>query len=219
MFEIVERFLTISGEAPIIGEPIYLIRFSHCNLSCSYCDTNYKDEVNETVSTKELHDIIVQNVNNFSDLKVLFTGGEPLFNDRQSEILKLIDSLKFVNFYIETNGTIGIENFNLPNCHFVVDWKAPSSMSDRAFCTDNLKKLRIDKDCIKFVINDSDFDWLKDVIKIIEKVNPFLPMYVSPQSSRVELSEIANFIIKNRLPLKMSLQLHKLIWPKKERGV
>ncbi|HPO48723.1 MAG TPA: radical SAM protein [Spirochaetota bacterium] len=219
MVEIVEKFVTISGEAPIIGEPVYLIRFSKCNLRCSYCDTFYKDEVNEKMTISELKEDIIEKTNNFPDLKVLFTGGEPLLGDRRNILFRVIEDLKHINFYIETNGSIKLDNFSLPNCHFVVDWKSPSSDCDLSFCSENLKDLRIDKDCIKFVISRSDLNWLKGAIEIIGKITPFLPLYVSPQSEKIELYEIANFILKNRYPLKMSLQLHKIIWPGKERGV
>jgi len=221
MFDIVERFVTISGEAPIAGEPIYLIRFTGCNLDCSYCDTDYKDELNETVSCEELKNDIIEKINEYPELKILFTGGEPLLEERQDELLKIIDELKYINFYIETNGSIFITDFNLPNCHYIVDWKSPSSgqNEEKDFCIENLKSLRIEEDCIKFVIDSLDCEWLKDVIKIIERVNPFLPLYVSPQWGKINLEDLADFILRNKLPLKLSLQLHKIIWETSKRGV
>ena len=228
MFEIVERFLTISGEAPIIGEPVYLIRFSNCNLQCSYCDTSYYNEINEILSLDEMKTIITNCVDNYSNLKILLTGGEPLLGDRRESIFNLINSLEYVDFYIETNGSIEITNFDMENCHFILDWKSPSSGMGENFFIDNLNRLRIDNDCIKFVVTDEDFDWLKDVIDIIEKINPFLPLYVSPQSYNYKIDNnsyknqlelIADFILKNHLPLKMSIQLHKIIWQNKDRGV
>jgi 7-carboxy-7-deazaguanine synthase len=221
MIEIVERFITISGEAPIIGEPIYLVRFSKCNLDCSYCDTMYKNEVNECLSVEELKADIIEKINDYPELKVLFTGGEPLLGERQEKLLKIIEDLKYINFYIETNGSIPITNFNLPNCHFVADWKAPSSgeEDDLDFCIENLRHYRIDEDCIKFVISRYDLEWLKDVIRVIEKMNPFLPLYVSAQWGEITLKEIADFILINKLPLKISIQLHKIIWEPEMRGV
>jgi 7-carboxy-7-deazaguanine synthase len=221
MVEIVERFITISGEAPIAGEPVYLVRFTGCNLDCSYCDTDYKDESNECIPVDELKKDIINQVNDYPELKVLFTGGEPLLGDRQEKIYKIISDLKYINFYIETNGSIPITNFNLPNCHFVSDWKSPSSGQDEEedFCIDNLKSFRIDEDCIKFVVNHYDLEWLKDVVRIVERINPFLPLYVSPQWGDIDFSELADFILKHKLPLKMSLQLHKIIWEPNIRGV
>ena len=219
MFEIVEKYITISGEAPILGEPVYLIRFSGCNLDCGYCDTAYKNEVNEKISVEDLKNDIVEKINNYPELKVLLTGGEPLLGDRQEKLIQLIRELKYINFYIETNGSLPINEFGLLNCHYVVDWKSPSSDDENSFCIENVRRMRIDEDCIKFVINRDDFEWLKDAIEVIAKINPFLPLYVSPQWNGVDLSEIAQFILKNKLPLRMSFQFHKIIWEANRRGV
>ena len=164
MFQLVEKIITLGGEAPLIGMPIYLIRFTGCNLECSYCDTNYKNEINDQFTFKELVDDI------FNKAKVLFTGGEPLLNDRQDELINVISELENIDFYIETNGSIKINNFNLTNCYYVIDWKSPSSGNEDSFFIENLHKLRLEKDCIKFVINNYDFNWLKETIKIIRDV-------------------------------------------------
>lgn len=219
MIDLVEKFITIGGEAPLIGTPIYLIRCSGCNLNCVYCDTPYKDEVNDNFTVKELQDDISAVIKNYPDLKILFTGGEPLFGERQAYLLSIIKELDKTDFYIETNGSINIANFDLPNCYYVVDWKSPSSGENESFCIDNLKKLRIDNDCIKFVAARDDLDWLKEALDLIYKVNPFVPLYISPQWDNLTLKEASEFILNNRLPLKLSFQLHKYIWPDRDRGV
>jgi 7-carboxy-7-deazaguanine synthase len=220
MFQLVEKIITIGGEAPLIGMPIYLIRFTGCNLECSYCDTNYKNEINDQFTFNELIDDIFNKVKEFPELKVLFTGGEPLLDDRQNELINIISELENIDFYIETNGSIKINNFNLTNCYYIVDWKSPSSGNNEdSFFIENLHKLRLEKDCIKFVINNNDFNWLKETIKIIQKINPFITLYISPQQGRLSLKETADFIIKNKLPARLSLQLHKIIWPNKNRGI
>jgi len=212
MLEIVEKLITISGEAPTMGIPIYLIRFSHCNLNCSYCDTPQKNIVNNIISREELVNDIKENVKNYQRLNVLFTGGEPLLNDRQLDIIKIAEELDYINFYIETNGTIEIKNFNLQNLYYVVDWKAPSSITNRDFCLNNLKYMRPEKDIIKCVIVASDFDWLMGIIKLKETINSNVKLYVSPQTDGLELKELASFILMNRLDINISIQLHKLIW-------
>lgn len=219
MFELVEKFITIGGEAPLIGIPIYLVRFSGCNLDCIYCDTPYKNEVNDNYTSKELMDDISNKIKEYTDLKVLFTGGEPFLENRQEELLKIIFELENIDFYIETNGSINLHDFNLKNCYYVLDWKSPSSNFNDTFIVENLNKLRIEKDCVKFIINATDFEWLKDAIKLVQKINPFIPLYVSPQYGKLSLEETADFILKNRLPLKLSFQLHKIIWPNKDRGI
>ena len=208
--DIVEKFITISGEAPTMGKPIYLIRFTHCNLNCSYCDTPQKNSINKTMSKMELINDIRDNVKSYKGLNILFTGGEPLLNERQLEIINIAEKLKDIIFYVETNGTIEIKNFSLPNLRYVVDWKAPSSNASIDFYLDNLKFMRRDKDIIKCVIDSSDFDWLKDIIKLKESINPNIELYLSPQANKIELKDIASFILTNRLNINISIQLHKL---------
>jgi 7-carboxy-7-deazaguanine synthase len=219
MLELIEKITTIGGEAPLIGMPIYLIRFTGCNLNCTYCDTEYKNEINDQFTPKELIDDIFMKMKEFPDLKILFTGGEPLLGDRQNQLLNIISELENIDFYIETNGSIEITNFNLSNCYYIIDWKTPSSGYNETFFIENLKKLRIDKDCIKFVINSDDFDWLKKAIKIIQEINPFITLYISPQSQKLSLQDAADFIIKNKLPVRLSFQFHKIIWPNKNKGI
>jgi 7-carboxy-7-deazaguanine synthase len=219
MFNIAEKFITISGEAPIIGYPVYLIRFSGCNLNCTYCDTPYKDEINFKLSINELAEDIISQSLQYPDIKVLFTGGEPFLDNRQTGLIEIIKSNENIDFYIETNGSIKLEDFIIPNVFYVADWKTPSSGDPDNFFMDNLKKFRINNDCLKFVVSGTDFDWLKEKIKIIQKINPFLPIYISPQWNKLDLEELAEFILKNRLPVRISIQLHKIIWKNKDRGV
>jgi 7-carboxy-7-deazaguanine synthase len=219
MLNIVEKFISISGEAPIMGHPVYLIRFSNCNLKCIYSDTLYKNEINVSLSKDEMINDILLTLRNYPGLKVLFTGGEPLLGERKDIIMSIIQKLKDVDFYIETNGSIKLESNDLANCHYVVDWKSPSSGENESFCIDNLDKLNYKNDCIKFVVSRDDLEWVKESVKFINKTNPFLNLFISGQSGKINLEELADFILKNRLPLKISIQLHKYIWPKIERGV
>jgi len=218
MFGICEKYITIGGEAPIIGEPMYLIRFSGCNLSCSYCDTYYKDEVQYQMSFEDIIEDVEQIVKIYPDIKVLFTGGEPLLNKKEILINKVAEHFDYLNFYIETNGSIEISDFSNKNVHYVVDWKTPSSGYTNSFCKENVKNLRMYNDCVKFVVGEEDLDWTRDKIDYILKRNPFISIYLSPQWGKIELPRLADFIINNRLPVKMSIQLHKIIWGDR-RGV
>ena len=212
MFEIVEKFVTISGEQPIIGEPVYLIRLSDCNLNCTYCDTKYKSEVNDVYKTHELKDDILRAYEDYPDIKILFTGGEPLYKGRESLITSIANDLDYINFYVETNGSIKISNFESDNIFYVVDWKTPSSSYENSFVLDNLKNMRIKNDCIKFVVDYNDLDWVKEKLDVISKINPFVDVYLSPQWGKIDLKTLAEFIINNKLPVKYSIQLHKIIW-------
>lgn len=219
MFEIVEKYITLSGEAPDAGEPVFLIRFSRCNLICDYCDTDYHNEVSRMYSEDELAAEIEQALEEYPALKVLFTGGEPLLGNRQAALYELMKRLSQVTFHIETNGSQRIEHFDLSNCTYVVDWKTPSSGQGESFHPENLKRLRAGRDCIKIVTAQSDLEWVKERVELIAKSNPGLAVYLSPQWERIGFEELARFIIDNRLPAALSLQIHKLIWGSEERGV
>jgi 7-carboxy-7-deazaguanine synthase len=175
--------------------------------------------VNDYFSREELIEDILQVTEDYPEIKVLFTGGEPLLDERKEILMSIIEEMKDIDFYIETNGSIPLDNFSLANCYYVVDWKSPSSGENESFCLENIKKLRLNNDCIKFVVSKDDLEWVKEAIKIINKVNPFLKLFISCQSNNLTLEELANFVLKNRLPVKISIQLHKYIWPNIERGV
>jgi 7-carboxy-7-deazaguanine synthase len=219
MLSLVEKYITLSGEAPIIGRPVYLIRFSGCNLKCSYCDTPYKDEVNIRLTEAELINDIKNQLKYYQNLVILFTGGEPLLPERVSSLLHLIKSLPRLDFYIETNGSIPLPTKTMANCHYIVDWKAPSSGASMSFATENCKRLKANRDCLKIVVNKSDLEWAKKIITHLKKVNPALPVFLSPQWGSISLEELASFILKFRLPVCLSPQLHKLIWGSDKRGV
>lgn len=219
MFEIAEKYITISGEAPIIGKPIYLIRFSGCNLECVYCDTPLKDQINIVFTADDLRKDIKEQLKKNPRLAILFTGGEPLLEKRHKPLLEIIKSIFNCAFYIETNGSIPLLDFNIAHCHYVVDWKTPSAGNKNKFVLENLANLRPEKDCLKFVVDATDLKWVKGTINKILKINPELPVFISPQWGKMDLAELANFIIKNHLPANMSLQLHKIIWGSKQRGI
>ena len=219
MLDIVEMVLTLSGEAPNPGAPVFLVRFSGCNLDCLYCDTPHKDEKNLSLSREELINRIRQETRAYPGLSLLFTGGEPLLGDRQDILLSMIAEFPATQFFIETNGSVKIRDFSLPNCHFVVDWKTASSGCGASFCFDNLGHLHPRRDCIKLVINREDLSSVLEIISTIRAENHLLPVYLSPQHNALDLRETAEFILEHKLPASLSLQLHKLIWQEKVRGV
>ncbi|MBP9021754.1 MAG: radical SAM protein [Spirochaetes bacterium] len=216
-FEICERFMSVSGEAPFAGDPVYIIRFSGCNLDCSYCDTPYREEINEILSFDELSSIIFSQTKDYPNLKILFTGGEPLLKKRASGLYELIKLYPDVIFIIETNGSQKIE-FVADNAVFVCDIKTPSSLAGDSFDENNIKVLK-SKDCIKFVTAGDDLAWILEKIKNIRKKNKDVRIYFSPQWGKINPQEIVDFILSNRLDASISIQIHKIIWQADKRGV
>lgn len=217
--EIVEIIKTISGEAPFAGFPVLLIRFSKCNLKCTYCDTINKNEINFKYTPDELKSYIAEVIHNYPAISVLFTGGEPLFHGRQSIINNIISSFSETEFYIESNGSVEIIPFNGSNRHLVLDWKSPSSGEVESFLPNNLSRLNPDNDIMKLVVGKDDLEWALNKIEFIKDVNSKIPVYLSPQWGEIELPELASFIIDNNLPAAISLQLHKIIWGMDSKGV
>lgn len=215
---IVERFVTISGEAPTMGQPMYLVRFSGCNLSCRYCDTPYRNEINETLTPAQLCDDIDRVRMSYPGIIILFTGGEPLLEQRGTIVTDIAMKMHNVQFYVETNGSVPIDEAAPDNLHYVLDWKTPSAGGGETFCVDNLHRMRADHDVIKFVTDESDLTYIKDKIEMIRRENELVRVYLSPQTGRIELTKLADFILSNKLNAAISVQLHKIIWGEK-RGV
>ena len=216
-FEICERFLSVSGEAPFAGDPVYIVRFSGCNLNCSYCDTSYREEINEILSFDELRNIISIQTEEYPNIKILLTGGEPLFKNRAAGIYELIKIFPQTIFIIETNGSVAIE-FSVDNAVFVCDIKTPSSLFGKSFDEKNIAILKR-KDCIKYVTSKEDLPWILDSIIKIRKLNNDVRIFLSPQWGKINPEEIVEFILSNKLDASISIQIHKIIWQADKRGV
>jgi 7-carboxy-7-deazaguanine synthase len=219
LLDIVEHYVTVSGEAPVAGSPVLLIRFAGCDLDCAYCDTPYRNETNIRMGVADLEAYIRDTVRDYAGLRVLFTGGEPLLGERGEILFSLIRRLNTIDFFIETNGSIPLPLTLPTNAHCVVDWKTPSSGFAESFALVNLERLRPGRDCIKFVVADEDLSWTLEKIKLIKKTHPALELYISPVQGEIELSSLAEFIINNKLDVRLSLQTHKIIWGENRRGV
>ena len=102
---------------------------------------------------------------------------------------------------------------------YVADWKTFSSGEGGSFCKNNIKKLRGGLDCIKIVVDKNDLVYVRLIIDAIKKDNPGLDIYLSPQTGKIDLKDLAAFITENRLDVRLSLQLHKIIWGFDAKGV
>ena len=215
---IVEKFLSIDGEGPTAGELAVFVRFTGCNLRCSWCDTVYSfDTIAETLSPDEVYEYIKsQNIKN-----VTLTGGEPLIQPEIGELLELLNKDSALLVHIETNGAVDASEFKqkYKNISFVFDYKLPQSgMTDR-MCESNL--LIADKnDVYKFVVgSEADLAAAYDVIekyKLIQNTR----VYLSPVLGSIEPERIVEFMKdKNMNGVRLQLQLHKFIWDKNTKGV
>jgi len=199
-----EIFYSLQGEGKWTGLPNIFIRTTGCNLRCSFCDTKYAYEEGEELTVKQIKDLIKK----YSCKKVCITGGEPLDQDK---IKILIDELskKDYEIIIETNGSIDLKQvINKKNLIISCDIKCPSSEMHEKMFFDNIRILR-EKDQLKFVIQDKkDYEYAKE---IISEYKPKCTIFFQPTYKK-EPKELAEWILKDNLNVRLGLQIHKIIW-------
>jgi 7-carboxy-7-deazaguanine synthase len=208
-----EIFYSIQGESTYSGRPCIFVRLTGCNLRCSYCDTRYAYEQGANMEITE----IINRIAAYRCRLVEITGGEPLL---QSQTPILIYRL-LENGYevmLETNGSLDISRVD-GRCIKIVDIKCPTSGESDKNDLGNLKRLG-SKDQVKFVIGDrSDYEYAKEIMHSISPDFPEKQILFSPVSERILPSRLAEWILEDNLNTRLHLQLHKIIWPDRKRGV
>jgi 7-carboxy-7-deazaguanine synthase len=203
---ITEIFHSLQGESRTVGIPTTFVRLTGCPLRCQYCDTAYAFTGGE-VKTLES---ILQEVSESSALHVTVTGGEPL---AQPGCLPLLSQLCDAGYEVslETSGALDIQEVDDRVC-IVMDLKTPASKEMHRNLYDNIGNLKAD-DQVKFVICDrQDYDWATFKIaeyQLNEKVSEVL---FSPSFEQLPARDLAEWILKDGLRVRMQMQLHKLLW-------
>jgi 7-carboxy-7-deazaguanine synthase len=211
MLKICELFKSIQGESTYAGMICSFVRLSGCNLACSYCDTQYAFTEGRGCSIEQ----IVEIVNSQNSTLVEITGGEPLIQKATPALCKkFLD--KNYTVLVETNGSLPIDL--LPEgCIRIIDVKCPGSGEAGSFLIENIGKL-VKSDELKFVLSDrNDFLWALEFVNRY-KLNQLSTVLFSPCMGQVAPSELAAWILEENAPVRLGLQLHKLIWGEK-RGV
>ncbi len=202
---ITEIFHSLQGESVTIGLPTVFVRLTGCPLRCQYCDTAYA--FNGGV-VREMDDIL-NNVASYQCKHVCVTGGEPLAQPGCIELLKrLCDAGYFVS--IETSGARDISAID-KRVMIVMDLKTPDSLECDKNLLTNLDHLK-PEDQIKFVLcSRGDYEWACNIISeyhLSERVQ----LLFSPSWNQLNPTELANWIIHDKLPVRFQLQLHKILW-------
>ncbi len=207
-----EIFKSIQGESTYAGTPCVFVRLTGCNLRCSYCDTTYAYEEGIDMSVNE----IINKIEDYSCKNVCITGGEPLL---QKNIYKLINLLKSKSYriFVETNGAMNIDL--LPgNIIRIMDVKCPDSGMNKEMDCRNLERLRGD-DEVKFVMSSKkDYAWAKRIVRKHDLPHKTNVLFGSAYG-KLKPKTLAGWILKDRLNVRLQLQLHRIIWPDKTRGV
>ncbi len=209
-----EIFCSIQGESTHAGKRCAFIRLNGCNLSCSWCDTRYAlDESGRELSL----DMIIEAVRPYKVDLVEITGGEPLIQAATPELAMRLAQEGY-EVLVETNGSMDISLLPYP-IKRIMDLKGPSSGEMDNNRLENLLYLR-HGDEVKFVIADSnDYEWAKVTISGGDYPADKVATLFSPVQGRLEAAELVEWIMKDHLPVRLNLQVHKYIWPGIERGV
>ena len=201
-----EIFLSLQGETTFVGLPTVFVRLTGCPLRCGYCDTAYAFS-GGSLTTLEA---ILQQVREYGVRHVTVTGGEPLAQPNVAALLsQLCDQGYSVS--LETSGALDVAPVDLRVIK-IVDLKTPGSgemsrnlWSNLAHCTQ--------RDQVKFVICDrSDYDWARlkcDELSLSERFGEVL---FSPCAGTLPARTLADWIVADRLPVRMQVQLHKYLW-------
>jgi len=202
---ITEIFYSLQGETRTVGLPTVFVRLTGCPLRCGYCDTEYAFYGGEK---REISDVVAE-VASYRPRYVTVTGGEPLAQNSCRELLTALCDLN-VEVSLETSGAMDISNID-PRVVRVMDLKTPASNEDSKNRYSNLDLLTA-KDQLKFVIcNRGDYDW--SVAKLAEyKLDQRCDILFSPVHGDLNPTELAEWIIKDNLPVRLQIQLHKYLW-------
>ncbi|GIM44854.1 7-carboxy-7-deazaguanine synthase [Collibacillus ludicampi] len=214
-----EIFFSIQGESSSIGLPTIFVRFTGCNLRCTYCDTKYSYFEGDPDTPQG----IMEKIRNYPIKRVCLTGGEPLIQPR-SEMQELLDLLYAEQYEvsIETDGSVDISKVKLHNKQrFILDMKVPSSGMSEKMDFENLKRIIPERDEIKFVVgNREDYEWSVQLIRE-HGLDPRkgYRLIFSPIFGEISPRDLVEWILADHLDARFQVQLHKIIWDPQQRGV
>ncbi|MBD5146143.1 MAG: putative 7-carboxy-7-deazaguanine synthase QueE [Ruminococcus sp.] len=219
-YKIAEMFSSINGEGTHAGQLAFFIRFTGCNLNCSYCDTKWAN-VPDAKYTEMTAAEILDQVKKSGIKNVTVTGGEPLI---QQEIIPLLEMLCGEGRYveIETNGSADVSEvvkIKGERPALTMDYKLPASGMESHMLTENFNLLE-KKDTVKFVAGSrADLERALEIIREFRLIGK-CSVYVSPVFGEIEPAEIVDFMLENKLnEVNVQLQMHKFIWDPNMRGV
>ncbi|OEC35275.1 7-carboxy-7-deazaguanine synthase [Pseudomonas sp. 21C1] len=203
---ITEIFYSLQGETRTAGLPTVFVRLTGCPLRCQYCDTAYAFSGGELMPL----DTIVERVAGYRPRYVCVTGGEPL---AQPGCIALLTRLCDAGYEVslETSGALDVSAVD-PRVSKVLDLKTPGSAEVGRNRYDNIALLTLN-DQVKFVIcSREDYDWAVSKLieyRLAERAGEVL---FSPSHQQVSARALADWIVADNLPVRLQLQLHKLLW-------
>jgi 7-carboxy-7-deazaguanine synthase len=213
MLTVNEIFHSIQGESTHAGRPCVFVRLTACDLRCSWCDTPYAFYEGRKMEVAE----VVARVREYRCDVVEITGGEPLL---QKDVYPLMEQLMSAGHTVllETGGHRSIDDVP-PGVFRILDVKCPGSGEAAKMHWPNLQRLRT-TDEVKFVIKDrEDYEFARQVVAEHDLVGRCAAVLFSPVHGVLDPKQLAEWILEDRLPVRLQLQAHKYIWDPQTRGV
>ena len=203
---ITEIFYSLQGETRTVGLPTVFIRLTGCPLRCQYCDSAYAFSGGELFSIEA----ILAQVADYRPRYVCVTGGEPL---AQPHALTLFTALCDASYRVstETSGALDISGIDT-RVSIVLDLKTPGSLESQRNRYENIDLLKGD-DQVKFVLcNRADYDWAVTKLLQYKLETRVSEVLFSPSQGQLHPRDLADWIVADNLPVRLQLQLHKLLW-------
>ncbi len=210
VLRISEVFHSLQGESTRVGLPTVFVRLTGCPLRCSWCDTDYAFSGGSAMSVSEVLGQVAQ-----YDCKVVcVTGGEPLAQKACAGLLQALCAAGY-SVSLETSGALDLSAVDRRVAR-IMDLKAPGSGEVEKNRWRNLDVLG-SRDEIKFVLaSESDYQWAKDVLRE-RRLDAVCTVLFAPVQGQLDPAQLAGWILRDRLPVRFQLQLHKILWGA-ERG-
>ncbi len=213
MITINEIFYSVQGESSFAGRPCVFVRLTACDLRCSWCDTPYAFHE----GSKRSIDAVLAEVDRYDCPLVEVTGGEPLL---QEAVYPLMDALlaRGKTVLLETGGHRSTAR--VPDqVVTILDVKCPGSGEAHRMDWTNVERLR-PHDEVKFVIKDrADYEYARDAMRRLDLGARTAAVHFSPVHGVMDLRTLSEWVLADQLPVRVQVQLHKLIWDPATRGV
>lgn len=202
---ITEIFYSLQGEALTVGCPTIFIRLTGCPLRCGYCDTEYAFTGGQWMEQEE----VLKAISAYNTPYVTVTGGEPL---AQKNCLPLLTALCDAGYRVslETSGALDMTGVD-SRVVKVMDLKTPGSGEVERNRFENIDLLG-EHDLVKFVICDEpDYQWAKAMLEKYQLADKCSVLF-SPGFNELKATDLADWVLRDQLPVRMQLQLHKILW-------
>jgi 7-carboxy-7-deazaguanine synthase len=202
---ITEIFYSLQGETSRVGLPTVFVRLTGCPLRCSYCDTAYAFSGGQNMTVAEILTTVARHHTRY----VTVTGGEPLAQKNSLPLLRTLCDAGY-EVSLETSGALDVSSVDV-RVMKVLDIKTPASGEVKKNLWSNLTALHA-HDEIKFVLcNESDYIWAKQVLRERDLVDKCTVLF-SPAQDQLSPTVLADWILRDSLPVRLQVQLHKLLW-------